>query len=61
VLKAMAELYDLSLAEYLEDLVCDAFAGRAPLSGAALAQAAEVMRIYGLEPETVAATAGGRS
>ncbi|MDP9120113.1 MAG: helix-turn-helix domain-containing protein [Acidobacteriota bacterium] len=28
VLKAMAELYDLSLAEFLEDLVRDAYAGR---------------------------------
>jgi hypothetical protein len=56
VLKAMAELYDLSLAEFLEDLVRDAFAGRAPLLGAALDHAAELMRIYGLEPETVADT-----
>jgi hypothetical protein len=60
VLKAMAELYDLSLAEFLEDMVRDAFAGRQPLSGAALAQAAELARIYGLEPETLAATAGDR-
>jgi hypothetical protein len=60
VLKAMAELYDLSLAEFLEDMVRHAFAGRQPLSGAALAQAAELMRIYGLDPAAVAATAGGR-
>jgi len=58
VLKALAELYDLSLAEFIEDLVRDAFAGRQPLSGAALAQAAELMRIYGLDPEVVAATPG---
>jgi ABC-type transporter Mla subunit MlaD len=50
VLKALAELYDLSLAEFLEDMVRDAFAGRAPLLGAALDHAAELMRIYGLEP-----------
>jgi hypothetical protein len=49
VCKALAELYDLSLAEFLEDLVRDAFAGRQPLSGAALAQVAELARIYGLE------------
>lgn len=58
VLKALAELYDLSLAEFIEDLVRDAFAGRAPLSGPALAQAAELSRIYGLDPEVIAATAG---
>jgi len=55
VLKAMAELYDLSLAEFLEDMVRDAFAGRAPLLGAALDHAAELMRIYGLEPAPPAA------
>jgi len=60
VLKALAELYDLSLGEFLEDLVRDAFAGRQPLSDVALAQAAELMRIYGLEPEAVAATPGER-
>lgn len=58
VLKAMAELYDLSLAEFLEDMVRDALAGRAPLSGAALVQAAELMRIYGLDPQAMAATPG---
>jgi hypothetical protein len=50
VCKAMAELYDLSLAEFLEDLVRDAFAGRQGLSGAALAQVTELARIYGMEP-----------
>jgi len=49
VLKALAELYDISLAEFLEDLVRDAFAGRAPLSDIAQAQAAELMRIYGVD------------
>jgi hypothetical protein len=58
VLKALAELYDLSLAEFIEDMVRDAFAGRQPLSGAALAQAAELARIYGLDPEAIAATPG---
>ena len=58
VLKALAELYDLSLGEFLEDMVRDAFAGRAPLSDAALAQAAELMRIYGLDPEASAAAPG---
>ncbi len=58
VLKALAELYDLSLGEFLEDLVRDAFAGRQPFSDVALAQAAELMRIYGLDPEAIAATPG---
>jgi hypothetical protein len=47
VLKALAELYDLSLGQFIEDLVADAFAGRQPLSDAALAQVAELARIYG--------------
>ena len=38
VLKAVAELYDLSLGEFLEDMVRDAFAGRQPLSDVALGQ-----------------------
>ena len=50
VLKALAELYDLSLREFLEDLVRDAFAGRRPLSDASLDQVAGLMQIYGLEP-----------
>jgi hypothetical protein len=58
VLKALAELYDLSLGEFLEDLVRDAFAGRQPLSDVALAQVAELMRIYGLDPGAIAATPG---
>ncbi|HXO28519.1 MAG TPA: hypothetical protein VOA80_14320 [Thermoanaerobaculia bacterium] len=58
VLKALAELYDLSLAEFIEELVRDAFAGRQPLSEVALARAAELMRIYGLDPQAVAATPG---
>jgi hypothetical protein len=40
VLKVLTELYDLSLGEFLEDLVRDAFAGRQPFSDVALAQAA---------------------
>jgi hypothetical protein len=57
VLKALAELYDLSLGEFLEDLVRDAFAGRQPFSENALAQAAELMRIYGLTPAALGAPA----
>lgn len=49
VCKALAELHDLSLGEFLEDLVCNAFTGRQTFSDVALAQAAELMRIYGLD------------
>jgi len=54
VLKAMAELYDLSLAEFLEDMVRDAFRGRKPFADVALAQIAELMRIYGLDLDSLA-------
>jgi predicted DNA-binding ribbon-helix-helix protein len=57
VLKALAELYDLSLGELLEDLVRDAFAGRQPLSDVALGQAAELIRIHGLSPAATGAPA----
>jgi predicted DNA-binding ribbon-helix-helix protein len=53
VLKALAELYDLSLGELLEDLVRDAFRGRKPFADVALAQIAELMRIYGLDIDAV--------
>jgi hypothetical protein len=49
VLKALAEYYDLPLGELIEDLVVSTFAGRKPFSAAALARAAELMRIYGLD------------
>jgi hypothetical protein len=57
VLKALAELHDLSLGQLIEDLVRDAFAGRQPLSGAALAQVRELMAIYGLGPAAPGAPA----
>jgi hypothetical protein len=49
VLKALAAYYDLPLGELLEDLVVSTFAGRKPFSAAALARVAELMRIYGLD------------
>jgi hypothetical protein len=47
VLKAVAELRDLSLGALLEALVFDAIAGRPPFDAAGLAQVRELMRIYG--------------
>jgi hypothetical protein len=61
VCKALAALYDLSLAEFFEELVRGAFAGRPLLSDAALAQAGELMRIYGLQPGEHGPTALGAS
>ena len=51
VLKALAHLYDLSLGDLLEVLVHSTFAGHQPFTGAALAQIAELARIYGLEAD----------
>jgi hypothetical protein len=48
VLKAVAELRDLSLGALLEALVFDAIAGRPPFDAAGLAQVRELTRIYGL-------------
>jgi predicted DNA-binding ribbon-helix-helix protein len=60
VLKALAELYDLSLGELLEELVRDAFRGRKPFADIALAQIAELMRIYGLDIDAMPGAPGAR-
>jgi hypothetical protein len=57
VLKAIAELRDVSLGALLEGLVFDAFAGRPPFDDGALAQVRELMRIYGLSPAAPGAPA----
>jgi|SRR5579864_231283 hypothetical protein len=51
VLKALAELYDLSLGDLLEGIVLHAFAGRTPFSARSLRRIAELERIYGMDPE----------
>jgi hypothetical protein len=61
VCKALAALYDISLAEFFEELLRGAFAGRPPLSNAALAQAGELLRIYGLEAGELGAAFIGSS
>jgi hypothetical protein len=53
VLKALADLYDLSLGELLEELVRDAFRGRKPFADIALAQIAELTHIYGLDLDSM--------
>ncbi len=48
VLKALAELKDLSLGDLLEGIVLHAFEGKAAFSRETLAQIAELRRIYEL-------------
>jgi len=48
VLKALAELKDLSLGDLLEGIVLHAFEGKAPFSAETLSQIAELKKIYGL-------------
>jgi hypothetical protein len=48
VLKALAELKDMSLGDLLEGIVLHAFEGKAPFSTDTLEQVARLRRIYGL-------------
>jgi len=48
VLKAFAELKDLTLGDLLEGIVLHAFEGKAPLSKESLGQIAELKKIYGM-------------
>jgi hypothetical protein len=48
VLKAVAELKDLSLGDLLEGMVLHAFEGKVPFSAVTLKQIAELKSIYGL-------------
>lgn len=49
VLKALADLKDLSLGDLLEGIVLHAFEGKAPFSVETRKQIAELKRIYGLD------------
>src|SRR5258708_15873126 len=49
VLKALAELHDMSLGDLLEGIVLHAFEGKAPFGARTLGQVAELKRIYGLD------------
>jgi hypothetical protein len=49
VLKAFAELRDLTLGDLLEGIVLHVFEGRLPFSSESLKQIAELSRIYGLD------------
>jgi hypothetical protein len=56
VLKALAEFYDESLGEFLEDLVLSTFAGHQPFSDSGLSRVADIMRIYGMDHDRQPAT-----
>jgi len=49
VLKALAELRDLSLGDLIEGIVLHAFEGKAPFSLETLKKIGELKRIYGLD------------
>jgi hypothetical protein len=49
VLKALAELKDLSLGDLLEGIVLHAFEGKTPFNAETLRQIGELRRIYGLD------------
>lgn len=49
VLKALAELYDLSLGDLLEGIVLHAFEGKSPFSEESLHRIADLKRVYGLD------------
>ena len=49
VLKALAEILDLSLGDLLEGVVLHAFEGKAPFGKDTLRKIAELKKIYGLD------------
>ena len=49
VLKALADLKDLSLGDLLEGIVLHAFEGKTPFPQATLKQISDLKRIYGLD------------
>ena len=49
VLKALAELKDLSLGDLLEGIVLHAFEGKTPFNAETLRQIGELRRIYGFD------------
>lgn len=62
VLKALAELHDLSLGDLLEGIVLHAFDGKCPFSEQTLRRIADLKRIYGLDLDSSAShrlTEGG--
>src|SRR5689334_21009288 len=54
VLKALAELYDLSLGDLLEGIVLHAFEGKSPFSAETLQRIADLKKIYDLDLDATA-------
>jgi len=54
VLKALAELHDMSLGDLLEGIVLHAFEGKSPFGASTLSQVSELKRIYGLDLDAAA-------
>ncbi len=54
VLKALAELYDITLGDLLEGIVLHAFEGKCPFSGESLERIANLKRVYGLDLDSTA-------
>jgi hypothetical protein len=48
VLKAMAEVHDMSLGDLIEGIVLHAFEGKAPFGKESLKKIADLKKIYGL-------------
>jgi hypothetical protein len=48
VLKAMAEVHDMSLGDLIEGIVLHAFEGKAPFGPESLKKIAELRKVYGL-------------
>jgi len=49
VLKALAELHDISLGDLIEGIVLHAFEGKAPFGDSSLRKILELKRVYGLD------------
>lgn len=49
VLKAMAEVHDISLGDLIEGIVLHAFEGKTPFSKDSLAKIAQLKKVYGLD------------
>lgn len=54
VLKALAELHDLSLGDLLEGIVLHAFDGKVPFSTESLGRIRELKKVYGLDLDSSA-------
>jgi hypothetical protein len=58
VLKAIAELRDLSLGELLEFVVCRGFVGETPFTDSEVRQIKDLTRIYRLDLEVCSGASG---